>query len=81
MKHAIIWLVSSLVLSSGAGVLKTENQTLEWFELMDAEKIGCDTYKVFYNHDWKLKVKKGNLYELMQMGFSVNEILILTNEI
>jgi len=80
MRNLIFYLISAAIMSATGDVTNENSQALEWFELMDAEKTGCDEYKVFYNHDWKLKTKKGNLYELMKMGFSVNEILTLTND-
>jgi len=50
-------------------------QTLEDFRFVSAIKKECDTYKVYYSQDFKIKSFTGNLYEIQKLGIDVNDVV------
>lgn len=48
---------------------------LQDFYFVSAFKKDCDTYKVYYSEDFKIKSFTGNLYEIQKLGIDVDEVI------
>lgn len=69
--YALLTTIAMNLVMQGGG----DQLCLQDFAFVSAVKKDCDTYKVYYREDFKVKSFTGNLYEIQKLGISTDEVI------
>ena len=68
-------LLYAIITSVAINMAMDGSQTLQEFRFVSAIKQDCETYKVYYSEDLKIKSFTGNLYEIQKLGIDTDEVV------